>query len=534
MSKRLAIISFIVLGSIIFGIAGFCLVLFLAPGLTVFGVKFIKHDMHKVWTHKYAILDTYDFKGASEFGGNLVIETSEVPINIIYSQDFEYYFEYYDNYDGFTTSDIDDPSISVKKDEATNSCVIKVSEYKRFVYESSSSERYLNIYIPIIDVSDGYYRTTNLTITTDSAPITFSREKEGARVVGHKNLTINTKSGRVNYDINIHADQFNYTTNNSIKIYGDEHKDIFSTNYDLESKNGKITIYNGVVGDVVAKTKNGDISLKSCKNLIVETNYGDVKSSEKDMRVEVRGIVNIKTKSGKVTLGKVLGNGENKIETGGGKVSITSMKDGTVTTKRGSITIDSVRSAKIKSNVGKVTIEEVLSNINVETKRGNIVLGGSGMTVKNPTVYSRIGKVDMKSASGVVRVETVNSNINFTNTDSTDIRIVCGKKLNADRLTGSVYISSQGNVELTFMNITDKATIELGDKCYSAVIYAENDTKEDTKYYFEGESVQRFEDNAVLDDDTVVKNEKNDALVTDAYISVIGKNAEILAYFKKP
>ncbi len=534
MSKRLAIISFIVLGSIIFAIAGFCLVLFLAPGLTVCGVKFIKRDMHKVWTQKYAVLDTYDFKGASEFGGNLVIETSEVPINIIYSQDFEYYFEYYDNFDGFTTSDFENPSISVTKDEATNSCVIKVNEYKKFVYESSSSKRYLNVYIPIIDVSDGYYKTTDLTITTDSAPITFMREKEGARVVGHDNLTINTKSGRVNYDINIHADYFNYKTNNSIKMYGDQYKEIFSTNYDLESKNGKITIYNGVVGDVVAKTKNGDIALKSCKNLIVETNYGDVKSSEKGMSVEVRGIVNIQTKSGKVTLGKVLGNGNNKITTGGGKVSIETIKDGEITTKRGSITVDSVNKMTIKSNVGKVTIEEVLSSVNIETKRGNIVLGSSGMMVKNPTVFSRLGKVDIRSASGVVRVETVSSDVKFTNTDSADVNIVCGRKLTAKNLTGYVSISSKGNVDLAFSNITNKVTVELGDKVTKAVITAENDTKEDTKYYFDGKSVKRYEDNAVLDDGDVVVNEKNDALVTNAYISVVGKNAEILAYFKKP
>ena len=131
MSKRLTVISFIVIGVMIFAIASFCLVLFLAPGLSVFGVKYIRHDLHLLATGKVAVSKTDAFYGISDYKLDFVIETSEVPVNIIYSQDIECYFEYFDNFEGFTRSKIDEPTISISKDNKGR-CVIKVQESKSF------------------------------------------------------------------------------------------------------------------------------------------------------------------------------------------------------------------------------------------------------------------------------------------------------------------------------------------------------------------------------------------------------------------
>ena len=57
---------------------------------------------------------------------------------------------------------------------------------------------------------------------------------------------------------------------------------------------------------IVAKTKNGNISLISCKNLTVETKFGNIKCFEKQKKIVVNGNVNIKTTAGDVVLGKVL------------------------------------------------------------------------------------------------------------------------------------------------------------------------------------------------------------------------------------
>ncbi len=526
MSKRLAIVFFIVIASCIFAVAGFCLMLFLAPGFSAFGLKYIRTDIHVVNTGKIQIAETKEFKDVGGFNGNVIIETSEVPINIIFSQDFDFYFAYYDNFVGLTTSDFDDPSISVTR-TAQGDCVIKTQEFEKFIYESSSSKRYLDIYVPLYIVGGEGATTRDLTINTKSSKITFEKEKEDTRTASFNTVTINTQNSKVVYDSNFHAVNFNYQTNHTIRIYGDTEKEVYATHYNLESRSGKIVIIGNVVGNVKAKTNNGDILLESCKNLYVETKCGDVECSNKESKITTRGIVEITTTAGRVTLGEIKGNGENIITTGGGAVTVDKLTDATITTKRGAIRVKSVNNAKIVSNVGNVYVEEALSSINVKTQRGKIELGGEGLTLNNPHVFSSIGRINLKSASGTVYVETAGSNIEFTNKDSEDITIFGGKKVKASRLTGAIHIKSNGATELKFTKITKQTIVELGDKCYSAIINAEQNTSRDTSYYLSGKSVVRYEDEAP------VKDYEN-TIEGDASIKVIGKNADVHVYFKKP
>ena len=534
MSKRLAIVFFIVIASCIFAVAGFLLMLFLAPGFSAFGLKYIRADIHVVNTGKIQISETKAFKTSGGFNGDIIVETKEVPVNIIFSQDFDFYFAYYDNFVGLTTFDFDDPSISISKNEHGD-CVIKTQEFEKFVYESSSSKRYLNVYVPLYIVGGEGATTRDLTINTKSSLITFEKEKEDIRTASFNNVTINTESGKVVYESNFHAVNFNYQTNSTIRIYGDPEKEVYATHYNLESRSGKIVIKGDVVGNVTAKTNNGDILLESCKNLYVETKCGDVDSSNEEKKVTIRGIAKITTTAGRVTFGEIKGNGDNTISTGGGAVSIDKLTDGSITTKRGAIRIKSVNSAKIVSNVGNVYVEEALSSIDVETQRGKIELGGEGLTVNNPHIFSRIGRVNLKTGSGSVYIETVNSNIEFTNKDSEDITIYGGKKVKATRLTGAVHIKSNGATDLKFTKITKETKIELGDKCYNAIIYAEQNTARDTDFYLSGKYVVRYEDEAPVkrgENGTAIDNEF--VVEGDASISVIGANAEIHVYFKKP
>lgn len=534
MSKRFAIVFFVVIGICIFAVAGFCLTLFLAPGLRVLGLKYIRSDLHAVATGKYAISDTKAFEGLDDvFKGNIIVETSEVPINIIYSQDQEYYFEYYDNFSGFTTSKFADPTLTVTKDEQGN-CVIKIKEFKKFIYESSSSKRYLNIYVPLQFTSNYESYSKNLSVKTKTATITFSREiADDLRVPSHHTLSIETKNGKVKYDdVNIHTTNFVYTTNNSIKLKCHTDKDVFSQNYTVESRLGRIVFNGPVSGNIKAKTKNGNVELVSCKNLVVETEFGDVKSSGKEA-ISTTGIVRITTKAGEVRLGDVNGAGENQITTGGGSVTINKIKTATITTKRGSISIKSVKDAVISTNVGKVTVEEALGSINVTTKRGNITLGGAGIKMNNATVATTMGKVKMLSASGKVDIRTTKSNVTFANMDSENITIVSGKKLTATGLTGVCAITTNGETNLTFSKITDTTTVTLLEKCKYIKIDATNNTDNETKFYFEGKSVVRYEDEAPVGPaSSKLQNDKN--VNVQAYIKVIGENAEIHAYFKKP
>ena len=535
MAKKLSIIFFIVIGVIIFAMATFCLILFLAPGLSVFGLKYIRSDVHLINTGRFAVADTKDFASVGAFDGDLIVEANEVPINVYYTQGYEYYFEYYDNFSGFTNSKFDDPSIAVYKD-ANGDAVIKVQEYHK-IFETSSSKRYLNIYVPIVYTSNDNAYSKDLTIKTKSSFVNFAYETNGdekfedTRIPSHKNLNIETTSGKVKYYLPVYAKTYNLVTNNSVKLKCDPTIEIYATNYKIESKKGNVTFLGNVAGDIEATTKNGSVSLINCKNLIATTSFGNIKTSNKEVPVEINGIVKLNTKAGDIVIDKIKGNGENIINTGSGSVSISSVQDIVVKTTRGSVTIDSLNNGKIETNVGKVTVSEALSSINVSTKRGNIILGAEGLTINNPTVFSRLGKVNVRSSSGKVNISTISGKIDYTNTNSADITIVSGGSLKAEKLTGVVTINASKDIDISFSKITNTTKIVLADSCYNAIISANNNTSFDTRFYFKSANVIRYEDQAkVKESNSIINN----SITTDAYISVEGTNATIHAYFKKP
>jgi hypothetical protein len=143
MGKRLAIVSFITLGVTLSVVFIFALVLFLAPGLSVFGIKYIAKSTH-VMSDTYIISE--EMKDGS-FSGSIRIEVDEVPVSVVFTQKYIYQLEYYDNYNGLTTSKIDDPSIEFSKD-GDGTAVVKVTSFKKFIYENGNSTRYVRLLIP--------------------------------------------------------------------------------------------------------------------------------------------------------------------------------------------------------------------------------------------------------------------------------------------------------------------------------------------------------------------------------------------------
>ena len=81
MGKRFGLIFFITLGSIIFIIAAFLLVLFLAPGFSLFGLRYIAMGTHTV--DKKITLNSMEYPG---FNRTVFVETHEVPVEIYFSE----------------------------------------------------------------------------------------------------------------------------------------------------------------------------------------------------------------------------------------------------------------------------------------------------------------------------------------------------------------------------------------------------------------------------------------------------------------
>lgn len=497
MSKRFATIFFISVSTIIILLVVFFLILFLAPGVSIFGLRYIGNGLHDYDSGK---INLYEKFGTGTYQG-IVINAYEVPVNIKFTDEERFYIvEYVDKFSGLTTTKIDNPSMELKIEGGR--IYINISEYHKALIQTSTSERYINLYVPLAYTSkDSNNYAIDLEINTTLSPVTFSKvDSTNAKIPILDEVKVKT-DGKVNYNTNLEARLYKLETSRSISVNSDKSNIIKAREYNLKSTSGKITVESDIEENLTAETNNGSISLISCKNLYVKTNSGSIKYAGKDdKKIHVRGIVDISTKIGSVTLGQVDGIGENKISTTSGSIYVEKILDGTATTKRGRVEIKSVQEFKVETNVGKVYIQEATGSIEVTTKRGDVHLGGEKMKLENPKVFSRIGRIYVESAGGDVELETVSSNIEFKNYESSNIKINCGGKLNAEGLTGKVDIYSEKNCTIRFSQISDNSTIKLGAECKEANIYALNNTLDDTGFIVSGKRVvlQQFVDNVYI------------------------------------
>ena len=536
MTKRFTVIFFIVLGIIALLMTGFVLVLFLAPGFSAFGVRYIALNTRNYDSGEIRLIDE-----VGAFTGDIEINAKEVPIYVYFTQanggGNAYKVRYYENFSGFTKSKIEDPSIEITKRNGV--VVININEYEKFIFQNANTKKFVNLYIPMENISGTGAGRTNLTINTKSSSIVFDRElpqsEEDLRVPSFKNVTING-NGNIKYNVEMRAITYSLSTNNSILITDDKLSSFNAVNYKLNSNKGKIEIKREVSGDLYCTTKNGKITFLTCKNFVGETTYGDIYCSDNSKQTELAGIVKITTKTGNITLGNVNGTGDNEIVSGSGNVKIKKIKDGSIETKRGSVQINSVNKMKITTNMGKVNVEEALTSIDVSTKRGRINLGGENMVVNNPKVFSRLGRVNVTSALGEVYIETVSSDVVFNNKSSENITIYAGGKLTATALTGKINITANQNTTLDFAKITDNATIKMGKNCKSLLIKAYDDAYGDTRFIISGKMSTIYEDDPTDDVDPykMVSGEQltNKKDGTGALLDVTAANANIDVYFK--
>lgn len=532
MSKRFATIFFITVATIIILCVAFFLVLFLAPGISIFGLKYIGKDLHAYNSGKVNLNSAL---GESYTG--IVVNTYEVPIYVEFTEDWSFQVEYYDNYNGLTTTKMDtqtgNPTVTLNGD--AQNMIITTKEYHKTIYETSTSTRYLKLYVPIAVIKDNY--KFNLTINSTKSDVTFTKTEAG----DISNITFNTvkikTTGKIVYGVQVNAVNFDLEASSSITINEKKDNTVNATNYKLKSTSGKIAIKAPIDGDLNLETKNGSISLISCKNLYATTTYGNIKCAGEGL-INLTGIVEINTKSGNVTLGNVTGGGTNKITTSSGSVKINKINDGEITTKRGSVTILSVDNFKIETNVGKVNIQEAISSLNVKTRRGRITLGGENMTMNNITAESTLGRIIVKSASGVVNISTASSNIDFTNLASEDITISCGGKLTAKALKGNISVKAAKNSDISFTKISGASSFEFGAECKQVNITALENTRNDTGYNIScaGISIYEYKNNAYITVDGNASDRKTyegNALLSN-YLHVKAEQAKVNLYVKAP
>ena len=490
MGKRLANVLLITLGIALGGVFVFALVLFLAPGLSVFGVKYIASGTHVI-NDSYILTEELD---GGTFSGSIRIETDQVPISIVFSQKYTYQVEYYDNYNGLTTSKIDDPSIEFSKDK-DGTAVIKVKSFKKFIYENNSSNRYIRLLIPSTIIGGTKEGETSLEIISKSSSVSFADEVEDYYDPYFRNLSIET-SGKITSSTKIKADNYSLKTINSINITEDEVANINATNYILNSTGGKIIVDRDVVGDINATTKNARIQILTCNNFTAKSGYGDIYSARKDAPIKINGIANIETTAGIVDIDTISGtSGKSVISTKTGNVKITKVQDLDLTTTRGFVRVVSGRKVNVTTSSGSITVETATESVTATTKRGKVNLGGQSNKLYNPTVNSTFGDVSVVSASGSVSITTVESDVDFVNSDASNITLTVGGELKATKLLGAVNITVDGNANIEFASFTQKSTITGTDANSLIDVKLLNNDGNTFSYNLEGNKASLYEYN---------------------------------------
>ena len=490
MGKRLANVFLITLGVALAGVVVFTLVLFMAPGLSIFGVKYIATGTHVV-SDSYVLVEKME---GGTFSGSIRVESDDVPVSIVFSQKFAYQVEYYDNYNGLTTSKFDDPSIEFLKD-GDGTAVIRVTSFKKFIFENNNSSRHLKILIPSTIVGGSMAGETSLKIVSKSANVNFYEEKDDYYEPYFRNIEIET-NGKVNSSVKVTADNYSLKTVNAIKITEDEIENINATNYILNSTGGKIVVDRPVSGDIKATTKNSRIQILSCNNFTANSGYGDIYSARKNFGIKINGTANIKTTAGIVEIDTISGSGKSIVETKTGNVKITNVQDLDLTTTRGFVRVNSAKNINVTTSSGSITVETATESVTAKTKRGKVFLGGEENRLYNPRVESTFGDVSVVSASGTVKIETIKADVTFENKDASNIKLSVGGELTATKLLGAVDIDVEGDANIEFADFTQKSTIDgLKEKSTITVKLLNNDGNS-FSYDLEGNDASLYEYNA--------------------------------------
>lgn len=534
MGKRLANVMLITLGVALAGVFIFTLILFLAPGLSVFGVKYIASGTHKI-SESHIIADKLE---GGTFSGSIRVESDYVPVSIMFSQGFTYQVEYYDNFNGLTTSSFDDPSIEFFKD-ADGTAVIRVTSFKKFIYENGNSSRYVKILIPSSIVGESGVRggETSLSVVSKNASVTFYDEVNDHYDPYFRNISIET-SGKVITKTKVTADNYSLKTINSIKITEDNVSNVNATNYILHSTGGKIVVDRHVLGDISATTKNSRIQILSCNNFTARSGHGDVYSARKDVPVKINGVANIQTTAGVVEIDTISGTSEKSIiETKTGNVKITSVQDLDLTTTRGFVRVVSGRKMNITTSSGSITVETSTEAVNVKSKRGKINLGGEKNKLYNPTVESTFGDVSVVSASGSVNIQTIKADVSFVNSDASNIKLYVGGNLSATKLIGAVDVTVEGDADIQFEQFTQKSTIVGTSADASISVKMLNNDGNSFSYNLEGNDASLYQYN-MEDPNNHYQIQKSTSIVSP--VEMVGKplltvsaQGRLVVYYKK-
>lgn len=440
---------------------GGAVILFLAPGVEIFGIRYVSAALNITVENGSQNLTSFS-------GDEIFIETYGVPVTIQFTEYYNTSVVFTQDFIGYTKSKYERPYLDVKEDENGDLRIV-AKELVKFIHAAEGSDNYKFV----LTLSSAFIKNKGINIKCKSSPVTIIGTAEFSY------FSLETE-GKLDIQNKLIAPSFKYHTLKSINV-GNK---IQTSTVDLKSLGGSINITKEITGDIVAETRGGDIKFISCANFTGKTTSGSIKCATEGLTL-VRGQTNIETKAGSVYLGHISTSSNDKvcyIKTGSGSVNINTMVDGEIKSSRGKIVIDSARNLVINSRVGNVKVGSVANGIVVNGRNGKVNLGETG-TVNNPTVKTTSGTIRVENATGKVVLESSSQSVYFVNAGSTNITLKAGKKLTAKKLQGDVDAYANGDVSMDFVAVSGNVTLNVGSKCDEVDIDATCTSIDNVSYY---------------------------------------------------
>ena len=419
------------------------LVLFLAPGIEIFGVRYVSF-----------FEANYEKEvNISSFSGDIYIETENVPINIEFSDYTSTFLNYHQNFTGYTTTKTDQAGVYYKIEN--EDLKISTTEFVKFLFAHDDYENFhFDLRLPAYAYQTG---TRSIYITSNGSSVKI----DGNTVL--KNFDVKT-SGGVSVEDSVVTNNLTLSVGKSLTI-GENLK---GKNLDITTTgDAYVNITEAVDGDIKLNTRGGDVKFVSCNNLYAETRSGAIRSY-KENSANVNYDVEIKTHSGVIELGNlntldIIKEGKTKIETRSGKVTIKSAKEAYITSDSGAIYVENADDLTITNRIGLVEVKNVKNKLTVNDQNGDVTAGKDGK-INDVQIESSTGVIKVYNTNGVVNIKSQNNNVEFRNNTSTKITLYAGKKLDAEKLKGEVTAHADGNTKLKFDQVTHDVSVEIGNK----------------------------------------------------------------------
>ena len=487
MGKKFWIGVGIVFACALLFVVGCVLIMFLAPGVELFGIRYVAPNQ-----------GVYEFNEAVEsFSGDVYIEIDEVPITISYPYSSAARIHYKQDFVGFTRTQAKTAYLEYTIE--SNDLHIKAYDLKKFVYARPSvdgSDCFLNITLPNSFVGK------NLYIKASSSNVTL----EGNTSL-HNIIDIKT-SGIVNFNNNVYANQLKIETGKMLSI----DSNVVCNDINIVGGNNDIKILGERAGSVNIETSGGNLYMKTIENLTFKSSSGSLKALDENGTTITSA--NIETYSGNILVSKLLGSGEHTLKSTVGNATIGEA-NGTlnITVPRGAIKINSAETANVTGGIGVVEIKEIQTQAHIETRNGYIYVGEKDTNkVRNITASSQTGKIFVYGVSGIVDLESTNNAIELVANSVTNVRVVSGSSVTATGLAGNVTISANGDVDVTMASINGNTDITTGDRSRSVVFRMANTELSSVNYHFKSTKSSAV---AIYSGTTLVEDNRSDVQSPD-------------------